>query len=272
MNKSIVHRATRSCTHAQETYASCRRAGLCVLLSLAAVLLTRTAAADTRLAAPEPPRKLLFIGDSFTNAQGGIYTHLLKLVQSDTASVPITTDHVTVGGATLKRLWELGDAVRAIDTDSYDIVVLQDDIPEINVDYFREYAHKFVEEARRHHARPVLYMTWAYGRLGWISMSQIADAHRAVSKDLNVDVAPVGIAWERAHRKRPDLDLFAADREHPSPYGMYLATCVMYATIYNKDPTGLPYSPPELTPQEAAFLQKVAWQTVRSRWRPQHGE
>ncbi len=34
---------------------------------------------------------------------------------------------------------------------------------------FREYARKFVEDARRHGARPVLYMTWEYDRLSWIS-------------------------------------------------------------------------------------------------------
>ena len=233
------------------------------LLPLGAALLTLTATDNTSDAQVTQPHNVLFVGDSFTGAQDGIYSHFLKLSQSDPQAGPVMTDHVWVGGATLKRLWELGDAARSIDTDSYDVVVLQDDIPETNIDYFRQFARLFVEEARRHHARPVLYMTWAYQRLGWISMAQIAEAHRVLAKELNVDIAPVGLAWERARRARPDLDLFAADREHPSPFGMYLATCVIYATIYGRNPTGLRYFPPELTLQEAAFLQSVAWQTVK---------
>jgi hypothetical protein len=185
---------------------------------------------------------------------------------SNSETAAVATDAIWVGGATLKRLWELGDSVRIIDTGSFDTVVLQDDIPEINVDYFRQYAHMFVDEARRHHARPILYMTWAYKRLGWISMTQIAEAHRTVSKDLGVEVAPVGLAWDRAEKLRPELDLLVEDREHPSPSGMYLATCVVYATIFDINPVGLPYIPAGVAPSDATFLQEVAWQTVTS-WR-----
>jgi hypothetical protein len=218
--------------------------------------------ANTFSTGPTEDPRILFVGDSFTSSQGGIYSHLVKLAQP----TPVVADHVTVGGATLRQLWTLGDAVRAIDTHSYDVVVLQDDIPETNVDYFREFARMFIDEARKHHARPILYMTWAYDRLGWISMQQIADAHRDLARETRVEVAPVGLAWELARKERPSIELFAADREHPNPYGMYLATCVMYATIFGKDPAGLTYVPEGVTPSDAAFLQRVAAQTVNP-WR-----
>jgi hypothetical protein len=112
--------------------------------------------------------KILFIGDSFTGSQGGIWTHVAKLAASVPEPIVIASDAVVVGGATLKRQWDLHDAVTAIDTNAHDVVVLQDDIPEINIDYFRQYATQFINEARLHRARPVLYMTWAYQRLGWI--------------------------------------------------------------------------------------------------------
>jgi Domain of unknown function (DUF4886) len=209
------------------------------------------------------PRKILFIGDSFTYAQGGIYTHVEKLAAAATPPLVVTTDKAVAGGAFLKVLWEMQSPVKAIDTGAFDVVVLQDDIPETNVDYFRQYARMFVDEVRKNKARPVLFMAWAYQRLGWISMPQIAQAHRDLAKELNVDVAPVGLAWQQASRQRPDLDMYAADREHPSVYGTYLATCVVYATIYGKDPTGINYVAPGTTPAQAAFLQKVAWQTVQ---------
>ena len=209
------------------------------------------------------PRKILFIGDSFTYAQGGIYGHLEKLAASANPPLVVTTDKAVEGGAFLKRLWEMQTPVKAIDTGAFDVVVLQDDIPETNVDSFRQYGRMFVDEVRKARARPILFMAWAYQRLGWISMQEIAKAHSDRGKELNVDVAPVGLAWEQASKQRPDLDMYAADREHPSVYGTYLATCVVYATIYGKDPTGFSYIPAGITSEQAALLQKVAWQTVQ---------
>jgi hypothetical protein len=234
-----------------------------------ASLLTMAGATSSAIAinsSDQLPQSVLFIGDSFTSSQQGLYSHVMKLVQSTPQHFPAKEGHVTVGGATLKHQWELGEAVKAIDSDSYDTVVLQDDIPEINVDYFRQYARMFVEEVRKHGARPILYMTWAYDRLGWISMDQIENAHRELAKELHVEVAPVGLAWKNSRMERPDLDLFSSDREHPSPDGMYLAACVVYATLFKRDPTGLFYAPPEVSSKDATFLQRIAWQTVNSDW------
>jgi len=233
--------------------------GLCVILIGAALGVSRTIAQSTSA----PPRKILFVGDSFTYAQGGIYTHFEKLAAAATPAVPVTTDKSVAGGAFLKRLWEMQDAVKAINTGAFDVVVLQDDIPETNVDYFRQYARMFVNEVRKNKARPVLFMAWAYQRLGWISMEEIARAHRNLANELNVDVAPAGLAWQQASKQRPALDMYVADREHPSIYGTYLATCVIYATIYSKDPSGFNYVPAGMSSEEAAFLRRVAWQTVQ---------
>lgn len=212
---------------------------------------------------PTTPRRILFVGDSFTYAQNGIYTHFEKLAAAAPSPLVVTTDKAVAGGAFLKVLWELKTPVRAIETGNFDVVVLQDDIPETNVDYFRQYARLFVETARNHHARPVLFMAWAYQRLGWISMAEIARAHRQLATELNVDVAPVGLAWQRSSTERPGLDMYDKDREHPSIHGTYLATSVVYATIYGQNPTGFKYVPPGIAADDALFLQRTAWQTVQ---------
>src|SRR6478609_2285658 len=82
------------------------------------------------------PQKILFVGDSFTYAQGGIYTHLEKLAASATPPLTVTTGRATAGGSPLKRLWELPEPRNAINTGAYDVVVLQEDIPETSVDTF----------------------------------------------------------------------------------------------------------------------------------------
>jgi hypothetical protein len=163
----------------------------------------------------------------------------------------------------LHRLWDRSEPRKAIATGGYEVVVLQEDIPETSVADFREYARRFVAEVHKRHARPVLFMAWNYERLGWISMDEIAQAHRDAARELNVEVAPVGLAWQLAVKQRPGLNFYVADREHPNMLGTYLATCVIYATIYNRDPSGLSYAPSGLPPADAAFLQQVAWESVK---------
>jgi hypothetical protein len=207
--------------------------------------------------------RILFIGNSLTYSQSGIYYHLEKLTSSANPAFSIQTDKSVQGGATLKTLWEKTEPRELIAKGGYDVVVLQEDIPEIDVASFRDYARRFAGEIRKAHSRPVLLMAWAYPRLGWITMEQIAQAHRDAAKELGVDVAPVGLAWQRSMKERPDLDLFAADREHPSIYGTYLATSVIYATVFNQNPGDLKYVPPGVTSGDAAYLRWVAWETYQ---------
>jgi hypothetical protein len=229
-------------------------------MRISAVLLCALTALGSQVA---PPRRILFIGDSFTYFQNGIYTHFEKLAAAANPPIAVAADKSVFGGAFLHRLWDLQEPVKAIGAASHDVVVLQEDIPETTVADFREYAAKFIAEVRKNNARPVLFMAWAYPRLGWISMAEIARAHRDAARELNVDVAPVGLAWQQASKERPAMNFYAADREHPSIYGTYLATCVVFATIYSRDPSGIGYAPSGITPEEAAFLQRIAWQTVQ---------
>jgi hypothetical protein len=94
-------------------------------------------------------------------------------------------------------------------------------------------------------------------------MEEIAPAHRAIATELGTDIAPVGLAWQHAMKERPGLDMYASDREHPSIYGTYLAANVVYATVFGKSPVGSTYFPSGVGQEEAAFLQRTAWETVQ---------
>jgi hypothetical protein len=180
-----------------------------------------------------------------------------------TPPLKVDTDNAVAGGQYFKTLWEKHPHVRQAIAKGHDVVVLQEDLPETTVADFREYARRFIPEIRKTGARPVLLMAWAYKRLGWISMAQIAQEHREAGKELNVDVAPVGLAWERSIQQRPGLDLFDPDREHPSVYGTYLATAVVYATVFGANPTDIGYVPRGISAEDGRFLQRVAWETVQ---------
>jgi hypothetical protein len=230
--------------------------GIGILFCLAAVVLSCAAQTPP----PQAQQRILFIGNSLTYYNDGVYSHLEKLIPS------VKADKAVVGGAYFKSLWEQHRETREAIARRYDIVVLQEDLPETTIADFRAYAPRFVEEIKKTGARPVLLMAWAYRRLGWISAEKIAEEHRDMGKQLGVDVAPVGVAWERILKERPDVNLFLEDFEHPNMNGTYLSTLVVYATVFKANPVGLKYVPTGVTPETAAYLQKVAWESVQQKF------
>ena len=75
-------------------------------------------------------------------------------------------------------------------------------------------------------------------------------------------MVPAGLAFAKAIAKRPDVELYVADKRHPSLAGTYLAACTVYATLYRKSPVGLAYTA-GLSPDLATLLQTSAWEAVQ---------
>jgi len=244
--------------------------GLAPVPTLRAASPTPSTVSTSPTVTPSPSRsghRILFIGNSLTYWNGGIHSHLQKLTASAETPAPLAADQCVKGGATLKVHWERPEPRAVIAREPWTEVVVQEDLPEINLSYFREHARNFVAEICKAKARPILLMTWAYARLDWIDNEQIAQAHRTLAQELGVEVAPVAVAWQRVLRERPQPDLFAPDREHPSLRGTYLQSCVVYATVMRANPVPLRYVPEGLSEPDALFLRQVAWETVRD-WKP----
>ena len=210
--------------------------------------------------------KMLFIGNSFTYYNGGVEKHFMLFSASAKKEKNIIATRATKGGATLRILhnqqW-VHDSIRS----RYDVVVLQEDIPELtehNTTAFFEYASLFNKEIQETGSKAVLFMAWPYERLNWISMDQIAEAHQFIGKKLGVPVAPVGLAFMNSLKERPSLAMLGKDKEHETIHGSYLAVSVIYATIYGKSPVGATYTPTGISAEEAEFLQKIAWKTVKT--------
>jgi len=247
--------------------------------------------------------RVLFIGNSYT-----YFNNLPQMVAglARAAHQPkqLEAEMVTVGGATLKSLWEGGKALEVLKGGKWDYVVLQEqstlgliqmanEAPRINdPKTFHEYARRFDAEIKKAGAKTVFYLTWARQNAPQ-TQAALTDAYLNIAKELNAIVAPVGIAWENALKSNPQLALHREDKGHPTPTGSYLAACVLYATIYGKSPEGLPgqiigiqidhtgriisdqdenkgqAELVNLSPEQAAMLQKIAWQTVQQqkKWR-----
>jgi len=211
----------------------------------------------------------------------------------------VTTASHTHGGFTLRRHLEDGHLPGAFgeggsNAPHWDAVVLQEQSALATTldtltgrlgspEDFQDAVRDLEPIVRGLGATPVLYMTWAKER--WpAQIDQLSAAYRGIGEELDLPVAPVGLAWARALDRRPDLALHLADGSHPTPAGSYLAACVIYATLTGTSPVGAPreiwgdpwtgaglVDPPtgtptllvSLTPRDAAFLQEIAWDVVR---------
>ena len=192
------------------------------------------------------PNRVLIVGNSFTYYNGGLEKHVKQLVLAANGDSSSQANRATKGGATLKILDNLPWVHETIRTGRYDVVIIQEDIPELkehSVQPFFEHARKFNQEIKNAGGRTVFFMAWPYERLNWITQEQIAQAHREIGKELSAPVAAVGLAFQRSLATRPELAMLGRDKEHETIHGTYLAACVIFATLFDQSPVGLEYHP-----------------------------
>ena len=127
---------------------------------------------------------------------------------------------------------------------------------------FHEYAAKHSATARKNGAAPILFMSWAYQDKPEMTQTLAAEYIKA-GKANNALVVPAGMAFANSIAKRPELNLYVADKRHPSLMGTYLAACTVAASVYKVNPTGLKYTA-GLPADVAAHLQAVAWETAQA--------
>jgi hypothetical protein len=221
--------------------------------------------------------RVLMVGNSLTYFNRGLGYVLERMAKSSNPPIEIDTTLFTVPMFSLGDLWKrVGSRQEQIISGRYDLVLLQDylfkpgGVRGEDESEFRESVNKFYQLVGKGKARCILFMPWHFNEAGALPIEDIARIHAEVARDLGIQVAPIGLAWAKSEKENPDLDLYY-DSEHPSPYGSYLAGCVLYATLFGKSPDGLPYQGEDLMigagtkpmPQEAVQrLQKLAWQVV----------
>ena len=220
---------------------------------------------------PPPAARVLFIGNSYTSVND--LPHMLTTLAA-AGKHPLTVDMMAVGGATLAQHLQtpaIGDRLAA---QQWNFVVLQEQsvVPAVatarSVGMYPA-VRELVSTIRARGAKPILLLTWGRrdglpeeGYHDYRTMqSEITAGYLAIADELQVIVAPVGVAWMTAVREDPGLALWLADGSHPSVAGSFLAACTLYATIYHQSPVGLP-APAGLTDELARRLEGFAAGTV----------
>lgn len=251
----------------------------------ALILCAGTASAQTKpkLTSVESPKTTLYIGNSFFYYNNSMHSHVLAMRRlgdpQNKAAYRATS--VTISGSGFD--WHDVDSYfrpNAIGRYSFDdnnnvvfntidklfdVAILMDCSqcpihPQLKA-VFTDFARKGADAARKNGAKPVFFMSWAYADKPDMT-AQLAEAYTTAANANDAFVIPAGLAFAQSVAKRPDLNLYAPDKRHPSLAGTYLASVTVYAALYGESPVGITYTA-GLDPETARFLQTIAWDTVQ---------
>jgi archaellin len=264
---------------------SMKRVGAVVGALLAAVLVAAPVAAQTkpkiRDTGLETVASAIFIGNSFFYYNNGIHGHLSQLLRSADAAAKLRLTMVTISGsgadwhdvasyfrpdAIGKYSFDAGNNIVFTKLDKlFDVAIMMDCSqcpihPQLRTVFF-DYAAKHSATVRKSGAVPVFFMSWAYADKPEMT-EELAEAYTQAGNDNDALVIPAGLAFARAVKQLPEVNLYAADKRHPSLAGTYLAASTVYATILKKSPVGLAYTA-GLDAATAKALQTIAWETVQ---------
>lgn len=223
---------------------------------------------------------VLFIGNSYTYSN-----NLPGMLQQIGYSMgdSIYVDSYTPGGYSLLAHSQDTNTINKIHQQPWDYVVLQDqsqrpswepgfvDTAVVPYALFLD----SVIHANNTCTQAVFYMTWGrkYGDAGncaayppvctYAGMQQrLKQSYIQMSDTCQGIVAPVGEAFKLSMQLDTNINLYWTDYSHPSVEGSFLAACTFYGTILHKQITNQNYSAGLLV-ATAAYLQDVAWQTVK---------
>jgi hypothetical protein len=194
--------------------------------------------------------RVLFVGNSLTY-YNDMPDMVSRLADADPGAKPLFAVSLTRPGWTLAEAAHTAKLERLLDDSRWDFVVLQEQSTLASSSPSTVEARSVPAAMRLHHlstragARMTVYMTWP-----WRYEGDLAD-------QLGVPVAPVAIAWEESRRRRPSLELLDDDGHHPNLAGSYLAACVLYEALTDRDPKKSTFTA-GLAQDDARFLQALA--------------
>ena len=228
------------------------------------------------------PESILYIGNSFFYFNNGMGGHVSRLNASAEASKKLRSTDVTISGSSLQwhdvESYFRPNAVGAFSFDPENNVVFNKNEklfeaavmmdcsqcpihPELK-SQFTEYARKDSDIVRKHGGKPVLFMSWAYQNKPEMTAG-LAEAYTVAGNDNNALVIPAGLAFARVVKEHPEINLYIADKRHPTLAGTYLAAATSYAAMFKQSPVGLAYTA-GLDAATAKALQEAAWATVQA--------
>ncbi len=220
-------------------------------------------------------RKVLFIGNSYT------YTNAMPTMLSNFATAKGDTlvfDESDPGGYTFEQHSTYAPTITKIFAQQWDLVTLQEQsqrpsFPPAQVEAeVYPFARKLdsMIHANDTCTQTMFMMTWGRQAGDWTNcgfypvvctydgmQGRLRTSYMEMAQNNRGIVAPVGAAWKVIMDSFPSINLYSPDSSHPSIYGSYLQTCVMYGSVYHKKSYGCAYLA-GIPLAQAQTLQRIA--------------
>lgn len=225
----------------------------------------------------DTPKRVLFVGNSYLYYNDSLHNHVRRMVIANDPSLEKAMQYksATIGGASLAHhnIEYLTEPGRIGIKEPFELVILQGGsfapLSDKRRAEFREKVKEYSKIIADRGGKTALYMTHVYVKphkqAKPENMRLTEELYVSAGNEVGALVIPVGLAFEEAFRRKPDMQLHKDyDGSHPNLSGTYLAACVVYASLYGKSPVGNTYDYyGNVDKETAAFLQKVAEDTVK---------
>ena len=207
--------------------------------------------------------KLLFVGNSHTSA-GNLPELVRELVEAESSFGSCYVEAHT-GGMFLADHRLNSETMDAIKRPGWTAVILQAQKYSTTGQYTypTEAAEEMIELVQQTGGRVILFPEWRHLDHGEDEAERIQQLHESIAKKTGAEVAPVGLAWDRALQLELDFDLHAPDRNHAAIQGAYLTACVITSKLLRENPIGWKVIERcDLSSAEAEALQQAAWEVL----------
>ena len=226
-----------------------------------------------------PDLSVLFVGNSLTSTND-----LPNMVRRFAAGLPsrpeIAVRSITRGSARFSDHWRNGQVAAEIKQQRPDFLILQGQSvePLYAPQEFAHYARLLKSEADHAHAITVLFLTWARppgdayyrnassGGSPQEMQKRLNAAYESLSSELGAVLAPVGVAWQRAQRDLPGVELLEGT-QHPTLAGTYLTAAVLCRVLLQQRSVSSSYYA-GLPKPTALALQRIANTTAFTQMTP----
>jgi len=204
---------------------------------------------------------ILFIGNSLTIANGGIETHVQNFYNEGNPEVIAYTQSASISGASLKEHLMAGLAEGAINSKEWDYIILQENgiVATINPEETLASILDF-KELISSSANVFLFMTWAYEEQPEMT-EQLTSVYYEAASLTNYSVIPVGLGWRDFEAENNSISLLGSDGLHPSNYGTYFASAMIFNIISNQQVGQIPYNA-NLTSAEANYIKQAVSEAI----------
>lgn len=226
----------------------------------------------------DTPMRVLFVGSSLLYYNGGLQTHTHRMAAA--AKPPLnlrpgfTSVHITTGALHHYPLEHYLKTANLDKTEPFQVVVLggnfRDGLTDAGGARYRKAVIEFDALIRQHGGKTALYWLPPHGKPGGdmppAELSRrLSQLVMSVGNEVGAYIIPIGLAFQEAYRQRPGVKLQVDyDEYHPTLAGQYLASSVVYASLYERSPIGNPYDYfGALDKDTREFVQKIAHDTVR---------